>query len=150
MKKLLLLPIVGIFAISTLKAQDYIVYKSEGNVMFRDNNKMQHLTANQRIKKETVIRIAENSYLTLIDSTESKRYNLTSPGTFTVEKLIRQNNTTVTELTKRYLSYLLKQMGNKNRKNWEDNYATVTRELDSIFKSQQDSIEAKRDSLDTE
>lgn len=120
------------------QAQDLYVYSIIGTVKEVRGKISAELTVRQVLTPTSVVNFASGSKLVLVDPQNSKQYTLTASGTYTVEKLIAKSKNSTKDLTKMYLSYLMKQISGKgvltSQKAVDGGYASIERETDdSLF-----------------
>ena len=120
------------------QAQDMYVYSIIGTVKEVKGKISAELTVRQVLTPTSVVNFASGSKLVLVDPQNSKQYTLTASGTYTVEKLIAKSKNSTKDLTKMYLSYLMKQISGKgvltSQKAVDGGYASIERETDdSLF-----------------
>ena len=94
----------------TLVAQSYTVYSVVGTARWHNGKTMVPLKARKVLSDNTKLQIGEESAVTVIDEKNAKMYSFTSPGTNTVADLIKNLKGKSKNLSKQYLSYVVKQL----------------------------------------
>lgn len=94
----------------TLAAQSYTVYSVVGSARWHNGKTMVPLKARKVVSTQTKLQIGEESAVTVIDEKNAKMYSFTSPGTHTVADLIKNLHGKSKNLSKQYLSYVVKQL----------------------------------------
>ncbi len=117
---------------------DYYVYSVIGDAKEVKGKIAAELNVRQSLFKNSVITIAKNSKLVLIDPENSKQYTISTPGTSTVERMIGKTGNSTKDLTKMYLSYMMKQIQGKgvltSQRAINDVGGAIERDLeDSLF-----------------
>lgn len=115
-------------------AQKVLVYSVVGEVTQTAGGKQMPLPMNATIDYNTEINIPYGGKVELVDEARSKRIILKKPGRATVKAHAKSASNSVLDISARYLTYVKKQMTNTglvSRQRYTD-YATVTREIDSI------------------
>ncbi|MBQ9363346.1 MAG: hypothetical protein IJT97_08025 [Bacteroidaceae bacterium] len=120
------------------RAQDLYVYSIIGTVKEVKGKISAELTVRQTLTPQSVVNFTTGSKLVLVDPKNSKQYTLSASGTYVVEKLIAKSKNSTKDLTKMYLSYLMKQISGKgvltSQKAVDGGYASIEREFDdSLF-----------------
>ena len=92
---------------------DYYVYSIIGVVKEVKGRISSELSVRQSLFKSSVITIGKNSQLVIIDPANSKQHTLSTPGTSTIARMIGKSSTSPKDLTKMYLSYMMKQIQGK-------------------------------------
>jgi len=98
------------------QAASYVVYSVVGDVKFFDGKKNVTLTARKSVTDMSKLIIEAESAVTVLDEVHSKMYSFTTPGTNTVKQLIAKAKAPK-NLSKQYLSYMVKQLFSKESKN---------------------------------
>ncbi len=98
------------------QAASYVVYSVVGDVKFFDGKKNVTLTARKSVTDMSKLIIDAESAVTVLDEVHSKMYSFTTPGTNTVKQLIAKAKAPK-NLSKQYLSYMVKQLFSKESKN---------------------------------
>lgn len=126
--------VLSLISVSPLAAQNMLVYHVVGKVVQYHQGKSTPLVMKSRINENTEINIPYGGKVELIDEKESKRITLTKAGHGTIKKMIASNDNSITKISNSYLAYVKKQMNNSgltSKQRYTD-FATVTRELDSV------------------
>lgn len=92
---------------------DYYVYSIIGVVKEVKGRISSELSVRQSLFKSSVITIGKNSQLVIIDPANSKQHTLSTPGTSTIARMIGKSSNSTKDLTKMYLSYMMKQIQGK-------------------------------------
>ena len=137
MKRNILILLLSLFGTAS-QAQDLYVYSIIGSIKEVKGKISAELTVRQTLTPQSVVNLSGGSKLVLVDPKNSKQYTLSAPGTYTVEKLIAKSKNSTKDLTKMYLSYLMKQISGKgvltSQKAVDGGYASIERETDdSLF-----------------
>lgn len=98
------------------QAASYVVYSVVGDVKIFDGKKNVTLTARKTVTDMSKLIIDAESAVTVLDEVHSKMYSFTTPGTNTVKQLIAKAKAPK-NLSKQYLSYMVKQLFSKESKN---------------------------------
>ena len=98
------------------QAASYVVYSVVGDVKIFDGKKNVTLTARKSVADMSKLIIDAESAVTVLDEVHSKMYSFTTPGTNTVKQLIAKAKAPK-NLSKQYLSYMVKQLFSKESKN---------------------------------
>jgi hypothetical protein len=98
------------------QAASYVVYSVVGDVKIFDGKKNVTLTARKSVTDMSKLIIDAESAVTVLDEVHSKMYSCTTPGTNTVKQLIAKAKAPK-NLSKQYLSYMVKQLFSKESKN---------------------------------
>ena len=109
---IILMLTIGICA----QAASYVVYSVVGDVKIFDGKKNVTLTARKSVTDMSKLIIDAESAVTVLDEVHSKMYSFTTPGTNTVKQLIAKAKAPK-NLSKQYLSYMVKQLFSKESKN---------------------------------
>ena len=94
----------------SLAAQSYTVYSVVGTARWHNGKTMVPLKARKVVSAQTKLQLGEESAVTVIDEKNAKMYSFTSPGTNTVANLIKGLKGNAKNLSKQYLSYVVKQL----------------------------------------
>lgn len=129
-----------LFIISTLlfttniTAQNLVAYHVVGDVTYVAQGNTKKLVMNTNITNETTVNIPYGCKVELLDEKNQKRITLKKPGKGTVKALCSEQENSVIELSSKYVAYVKKQLTNKNltSKQRYTDFATVTREVDSV------------------
>lgn len=100
---LMLLPI-------TMWAQSYTVYSVVGSAKVQNGNTMVPLKPRKVVNAQTRIAIADESAVTVIDEKNAKMFSFTTRGTHTIGQLVGTAKGGGKNLSRQYMSYLVKQM----------------------------------------
>ena len=98
------------------QAASYVVYSVVGDVKIFDGKKNVTLTARKSVTDMSKLIIDAESAVTVLDEVHSKMYSFTTPGTNTVKQRIAKAKAPK-NLSKQYLSYMVKQLFSKESKN---------------------------------
>ena len=98
------------------QAASYVVYSVVGDVKIFDGKKNVTLTARKSVTDMSKLIIDAESAVTVLDEVHSKMYSFTTPGTNTVKQLIAKAKAPK-NLSKQYLSYMVKHLFSKESKN---------------------------------
>lgn len=101
---LMILPLI------TVSAQQYTVYSVAGDVFVKENGREVRLKPRKTITAGTVLRIENESAVTVLDERNSKMFSMTETGTSTAGKLIAGKKSSAKNLSKQYMGYLVKQL----------------------------------------
>lgn len=91
-------------------AQSYTVYSVVGSARWHNGKTMLPLKARKVVSDQTTLQLGEESAVTVIDEKNAKMYSFTSPGTNTVGNLVKGLKGRSKNLSKQYLSYVVKQL----------------------------------------
>ncbi len=91
-------------------AQSYTVYSVVGSARWHNGKAMVPLKARKVVSDQTTLQLGEESAVTVIDEKNAKMYSFTSPGVNTVGNLIKALKGRSKNLSKQYLSYVVKQL----------------------------------------
>lgn len=91
-------------------AQSYTVYSVVGSARWHNGKAMVPLKARKVVSDQTTLQLGEESAVTVIDEKNAKMYSFTSPGTNTVGNLVKALKGRSKNLSKQYLSYVVKQL----------------------------------------
>lgn len=116
-----------IFALA-INAQTYTVYSVIGNARIIEGKTSVPVTARKQMNGNTLLYIAAESSITVLDEKNSKMYFFSSEGTSTVDKLIGNASNRAKSFSKQYMSYLVKQLfsAESQRMTHPDTYMQVT------------------------
>ena len=112
MKRILtLLFLVGIF-VSGIQAQAYTVVEIKGTIDSLDNRgrAQKVIRLNQSLNPSTQIRINTKSRIKLVDQKNQKMFTFENEGSGKISKFILEEQCTIRNLSKQYLTYLLNRM----------------------------------------
>lgn len=109
MKNKILILLLALMPLS-LAAQSYTVYSVVGTARWHNGKTMVPLKARKVVSAQTKLQLGEESAVTVIDEKNAKMYSFTSPGTNTVANLIKGLKGNAKNLSKQYLSYVVKQL----------------------------------------
>lgn len=137
MKRYLAL-IIFACAFFAAQAQDLYVYSMVGKIKIVNGKVSSDVSVRQTITSETVLNIEKGAKIVLVDQANSKQYTFTTPGVFSVDKLIAKAGNSTKELSKAYLSYVMKQISGNgvltSQKAVDGGYASIERDADdSLF-----------------
>lgn len=110
---------VMVFAFMTcsmVSAADYLVYSVVGTAKIFEGSKTVSLNARKTLSASSKLVIGKESAVTVLDEVNSKMYSFTTEGTHTVGSLLKAAKTPK-NLSKQYLSYMVKQLFSKESKN---------------------------------
>ena len=114
MNKLLIYLFVAIFPVMGIHAQSYTVYSVTGRVTMAGNK-----SSPRSVKPRSVLRDADRitigmeSAVTIIDEKNNRMHSLTLQGTDNVRSLIIKEKNKTKNLSREYVSYLVKQLFSK-------------------------------------
>ena len=91
-------------------AQSYTVYSVVGSARWHNGKAMVPLKARKVVSDQTTLQLGEESAVTVIDEKNAKMYSFTSPGVNTVGNLVKGLKGRSKNLSKQYLSYVVKQL----------------------------------------
>ena len=109
MKSKLFLLLLALMPLS-LAAQSYTVYSVVGTARWHNGKTMVPLKARKVLSAQTKLQLGEESAVTVIDEKNAKMYSFTSVGTNTVADLIKGLKGNSKNISKQYLSYVIKQL----------------------------------------
>ena len=109
MKSRIILLLLALMPLSLI-AQSYTVYSVVGSARWHNGKTMVPLKARKVLSAQNKVQIGEESAVTVIDEKNAKMYSFTSPGTNTVADLIKNLKGKSKNLSKQYLSYVVKQL----------------------------------------
>lgn len=93
-----------------LRAQTYTVYSTIGNTRVVDGKRSMLLLPRRQVSRNTKLYIGAESAVTLIDEKNSRMYPFSTEGTYTVGQLVDNAKTRAKNISKQYMSYLIKQL----------------------------------------
>ena len=91
-------------------AQSYTVYSVVGSARWHNGKTMVPLKARKVVSDKTTLQLGDESAVTVIDEKNAKMYSFTSPGVNTVGNLVKGLKGRSKNLSKQYLSYVVKQL----------------------------------------
>ena len=91
-------------------AQSYTVYSVVGSARWHNGKAMVPLKARKVVSDQTTLQLGDESAVTVIDEKNAKMYSFTSPGVNTVGNLVKGLKGRSKNLSKQYLSYVVKQL----------------------------------------
>lgn len=106
----------AILASTMVSAADYLVYSVVGTAKIYEGSKTVSLNARKTLTTSSRLVIGKESAVTVIDEANSKMYSFTTEGTNTVGALLKAAKAPK-NLSKQYLSYMVKQLFSKESKN---------------------------------
>ena len=129
---LLLAPILDISAAAT---KEYIVYSVAGKAFLVEGRQETELHANVRLKPNSMIKIENESAVTVLDEKNSKMFSFTKKGTNSVKSLVDLATNKGKNLPKLYVEYLVKELANSSKKKMvhPDSYMQVSA---TVFRSE--------------
>ena len=101
---------------SVASAADYLVYSVVGTAKVYEGSKPVALSARKTLTASSRLVIGKESAVTVLDEVNSKMYSFTTEGTNTVGTLLKAAKAPK-NLSKQYLSYMVKQLFSKESKN---------------------------------
>jgi hypothetical protein len=110
MRNNLLLLLLLLFLPLSMTAQSYTVYSVVGTVRWHNGKAMVPLKPRNMLTPQTSLQLGTESAVTVIDEKNAKMYSFTSPGTHTVATLIKSLKGNAKNLSKQYISYVVKQL----------------------------------------
>ena len=108
-----LLTILLAFLPLCVVAQTYTVYSIVGTVKYQNGKSMLQLTPRKAVTTQTKVQIEPESAVTMIDEQHAKMYSFATPGIHTIGQLVESSKSTSKSLSKQYMSYVIKQLFNK-------------------------------------
>lgn len=99
-----------------VSAADYLVYSVVGTAKIYEGAKTVSLNARKTLTTASKLVIGKESAVTVLDEKNSKMYSFTTEGTNTVGNLLKAAKAPK-NLSKQYLSYMVKQLFSKESKN---------------------------------
>ncbi len=137
MKQLLvvLLFLAPVFDISAAATKEYIVYSVAGKAFLVEGRQETELHANVRLKPNSMIKIENESAVTVLDEKNSKMFSFTKKGTNSVKSLVDLATNKGKNLPKLYVEYLVKELANSSKKKMvhPDSYMQVSA---TVFRSE--------------
>ena len=109
---------------SVASAADYLVYSVVGTAKVYEGSKPVALSARKTLTASSRLVIGKESAVTVLDEVNSKMYSFTTEGTNTVGALLKAAKAPK-NLSKQYLSYMVKQLFSKESKNFTHPSATA-------------------------
>lgn len=138
--RLLTVFLLGILCCHLTVAQKVVVYRVVGKVTQTVQGRQVPLKMNTRLDYKAEISIPYGGKVEMVDEAQSTRLILKKPGKGSVKALSAGAENSVSRISAQYLAYVKKQMTNKNlvsQQRYTD-FATVTREIDSVAPSSKD------------
>lgn len=130
MKKILIIIFV-VCILPTMFAQNYIVFRVNGDVLY---NKQQ-LEVGENVSSSIEILIDKDSELMLIDENNNKVITIKGYKEGKLIDVLNTNDVTLKDVTSKYVSYIKQKLSNKdNDRNYMQSAGTTYRETDSIAK----------------
>lgn len=130
-KKILILIICSFLPISAIVAQNYIVFKTVGNVAIEEKL----VEEGNVITSDTKLRIDKDSELMLIDEQNNKMVTIKGSAEGKLTDILKTINVSLKNVTSKYVSYMKQKLNNKNNdNNYMQSAGTSYRETDSIAK----------------
>ena len=106
-----LMPLVTFLLLfSVAKAQTYTVYSVTGNAKVVNGKNTSVLQPRKQLSVNTRLLIEPESAVTLLDEKSNKMYSFAADGSHTVKQLIDMTRSSVKNISKQYMSYLVKQL----------------------------------------
>lgn len=99
-----------LLASSSLRAQNYTVYSVIGSAKIVNGKNATALQPRKLVTEDARLLIEPESAVTLLDEKNNKMYSFAAEGTHTVGQLIDMTKNSVKNISKQYMSYLLKQL----------------------------------------
>lgn len=131
MKKILILIICSFFLVSAIIAQNYIVFKTVGNVVIEEKL----VEEGNVITSDTKLRIDKDSELILIDEENNKMITIKGFAEGKLVDILKTIDVSLKDVTSKYVSYMKQKLNNKNNdNNYMQSAGTSYRETDSIAK----------------
>lgn len=117
-----------LFFFSLAGAQTYTVYSVIGNVKFVNGEKTSVLQPRKQLNVNSRLLIEPESAVTLLDEKSNKMFSFAAEGSHTVEQLIDMTRNSVKNISRQYMSYLVKQLFSdaSQRMTHPDTYMQVT------------------------
>ena len=112
----LLVMVFVLLTSSVVSAADYLVYSVVGTAKIYEGSKTVSLSARKTLSASSRLVIGKESAVTVLDEANSKMYSFTTEGTNTVAALLKAAKAPK-NLSKQYLSYMVKQLFSKESKN---------------------------------
>lgn len=130
MKKILII-IILVCILPTMFAQNYIVFRVNGDVLY---NKQQ-LEVGENVSSSIEILIDKDSELMLIDENNNKVITIKGYKEGKLIDVLNTNDVTLKDVTSKYVSYIKQKLSNKdNDRNYMQSAGTTYRKTDSISK----------------
>ena len=95
---------------SSLSAQDYTVYSVIGSAKIVNGKNATVLQPRKLLTADSRLLIEPESAVTLLDEKNNKMYSFAAEGSHTVKQLIGMTKNNVKNISKQYMSYLIKQL----------------------------------------
>ncbi len=131
MKKILILIICSFSPVSAIIAQNYIAFKTVGNVVIEEKL----VEEGNVITSDTKLRIDKDSELILIDEENNKMITIKGFAEGKLVDILKTINVSLKDVTSKYVSYMKQKLNNKNNdNNYMQSAGTSYRETDSIAK----------------
>lgn len=114
--------------------QSLLTYHVVGKVTFyNDKGVSRPLVLNTKVSQDTKISVPYGGKVELLNEATSQRITIKSAGSGTIIALSKANGNSVTELSRKYVEYVKKQLTNKGLVSQEryTDFATVTREKET-------------------
>lgn len=105
--------IVFMMALMSLHAQTYTVYSVIGNAKLVQGKKAVPLEPRKQLSINNRLLIEAESAVTLLDEKNNKMYSFSAKGTYTIEELVEKTSNKAKNVSKQYMSYLVKQLFSK-------------------------------------
>lgn len=97
-----------LFTCHTASAQKYMVYSVVGKAYIQQGNRFVPLPTHKYIGKDARLKITSESAVTILDEAKLKMYSFTREGTNTIAGLLDLSSKRTKNLTKQYMSYIMK------------------------------------------
>ncbi len=103
---------IALFAMTILPvcAQTYTVYSVIGSSKIMQGQKAVPLTPQKQLRAQDKVILEPESAITLLDEKNSKMYSFSVAGTHQVKQLIARASSHAKQVSKRYMSFLVKQL----------------------------------------
>ena len=95
---------------SSLSAQTYTVYSVIGSAKIVNGKNATALQARKSLTANSRLLIEPESAVTLLDEKNNKMYSFSAEGSHTVKQLIDMTRSNVKNISRQYMSYLVKQL----------------------------------------
>ena len=120
--------LLSLIIVSALQAQTYTVYSVIGNARIVNGKKSVPLTVRKQINAKTHLFIGAESSVVVLDEKNNKLYSFSSEGTFDMGQLIEKAKNRAKNVSKHYMSYLIKQLfaDESQKMSHPDTYMQVT------------------------
>ena len=105
-----LLMLFMLFMPMVMIAQSYVVYSVVGTAQMQNGKAMVPLRPRKMVTAQTKIQIGNESSVTVLDEKNSKMYMFTAKGLNSIGQLITMSASHAKNLSKQYMSYIVKQM----------------------------------------